>query len=54
LLYTADELDGFAAELAELGARELETFAYFRHGDEPDAPAAALRVAELSSQPATG
>ena len=44
LLYTDEELDQFAAELAELGGREVETFAFFRHGDAPDAPAAALRV----------
>jgi uncharacterized protein YecE (DUF72 family) len=45
LLYPADELDAFAAELAELGGRGIETFAYFRHGDEPTAPAAAVQVA---------
>jgi uncharacterized protein YecE (DUF72 family) len=44
LLYTDDELDGFAAELRELGEEGIETFAFFRHGDAPDAPAAALRV----------
>jgi uncharacterized protein YecE (DUF72 family) len=44
LLYTETELDAIAAELSGLVASGVETFAFFRHGDEPDAPAAAVRV----------
>ena len=44
LRYSETELDAIAAELAELTSRGVETFAFFRHGDEPDAPAAALAV----------
>ena len=44
LLYTDEQLTTAAAELTELHQRGIETLAYFRHGDEPDAPAAALRV----------
>jgi uncharacterized protein YecE (DUF72 family) len=44
LLYTEAELDAIAAELSGLVARGVETFAFFRHGDEPDAPEAAVRV----------
>ena len=40
--------------LAALGGRGIETFAFFRHGDEPDAPAAALAVAADSGSSATG
>ena len=47
LLYSEDELDAIATELSELAGRGIETFAYFRHGDDPDAPAAALRVTGL-------
>jgi len=54
LLYSEDELEAIAAELSELAGRGVETFAYFRHGDDPDAPAAALRVTALGSTPATG
>ena len=54
LLYTDAELDGFATELTELHQRGIETFAFFRHGDEPDAPAAALRVIAQGFEPATG
>ena len=44
LRYDETELGAIAAELAGLTARGVETFAFFRHGEEPDAPAAALRV----------
>ncbi len=44
LLYDDVELEQIAADLRSLTA---ESFAYFRHGDEPDAAAAALRVAAL-------
>ena len=44
LRYDETELAAAAAELTGLVARGVETFAFFRHGDEPDAPAAALRV----------
>ena len=54
LLYSEDELDAIATELSELAGRGIETFAYFRHGDDPDAPAAALRVTGLGTTPATG
>ena len=47
LLYSEDELDAITRELSELAGRGIETFAYFRHGDDPDAPAAALRVTGL-------
>ena len=43
LRYTDGELDAIAAELPGSRQRGIETFAFFRHGDEPDAPAAALR-----------
>ena len=42
-------LAGITKELRELGEVGVETFAFFRHGDEPDAPAAAIRVALLSA-----
>jgi uncharacterized protein YecE (DUF72 family) len=48
LLYTQDELEGFAAELRALAGGGVETYAFFRHGDEPDAPAAALSVQALA------
>jgi uncharacterized protein YecE (DUF72 family) len=54
LLYTDAELHGFATELTELHQRGIETFAFFRHGDEPHAPAAALRVIGHGFEPATG
>jgi len=44
LLYSEAELGAIADELSGLAARSVETFAFFRHGDEPDAPANALRV----------
>jgi len=47
LRYPNEELDAIAARLAALSDAGTETFAYFRHGDEPDAPAAAMRVAAV-------
>ena len=46
LQYGDAELSRIAIELADLEARGIETFAFFRHGDAPDAPAAAQRVAD--------
>jgi uncharacterized protein YecE (DUF72 family) len=54
LRYSEPELDAISSELAKLVERGTETFGYFRHGDDPDAPAAALRVMGHGSQPATG
>jgi uncharacterized protein YecE (DUF72 family) len=47
LLYAPAELERFAAELRALTGTGVETYAFFRHGDEPDAPAAALAVQGL-------
>lgn len=44
LLYTDAELEKISSRLRDLEARDVETFAYFRHGDEPTAPHAALTV----------
>jgi uncharacterized protein YecE (DUF72 family) len=38
-------LAGITKELQALGGAGVETFAFFRHGDEPEAPVAAIRVA---------
>lgn len=48
LAYEAEELERFAAELAELAAAGIEAYAFFRHGDEPAAPAAALSALALT------
>ncbi len=45
LLYDDAELMRIAGELRELARLGTETFAFFRHGDAPDAPAAAAVVA---------
>jgi uncharacterized protein YecE (DUF72 family) len=37
LAYAVAELDGIATRLRDLTGRGIETFAFFRHGDEPDA-----------------
>lgn len=47
LRYSDAELEAIAADLRALAAAGTETFAFFRHGDAPDAPAAATRVAAL-------
>lgn len=44
LEYTVSELATIDERLAELDRRGIETFAYFRHGDEPDAVRYALRA----------
>jgi len=44
LLYADTELDAIAAELRAIEQRGIDALAFFRHGDDPDAPAAALRV----------
>ncbi len=45
LRYAPAELERIAAELQRLLDSNVETYAFFRHGDEPDAPAAAMAVA---------
>src|SRR6476659_8395096 len=47
LLYEEEELDEIAAQVRRLAKAGTETFAYFRHGDDPDAPVAAMRVAAM-------
>jgi uncharacterized protein YecE (DUF72 family) len=47
LRYADAELEKIAAELSELDTGGTETFAFFRHGDDPDAPTAAMRVATM-------
>lgn len=44
LSYTDAELEAISSRLRGLETRDIETFAYFRHGDEPTAPHAALTV----------
>ena len=44
LVYDEGVLSTIAAELDALAAAEMDVLAYFRHGDAPDAPRAALRV----------
>lgn len=44
LVHTDAELAAIVGSLRALGDRGIETFAFFRHGDEPDAPREALRV----------
>ena len=44
LLYTDAELEAVAAELEGLARNGTDVLAFFRHGDEPDAPQAALRI----------
>jgi uncharacterized protein YecE (DUF72 family) len=47
LRYADSELETIAAELGSLAGAGTEVFAYFRHGAEPDAAAAATRVSTL-------
>jgi uncharacterized protein YecE (DUF72 family) len=47
LLYADGELDSIATRLVALANAGTKTLAYFRHGDEPDAPAAAMRVSAV-------
>ncbi|MFN0154768.1 MAG: DUF72 domain-containing protein [Gaiella sp.] len=44
LTYTEPELGAIAARLGRLVEKGVETFAFFRHGDTPDAPRYAERV----------
>lgn len=44
LVHDDDELETIAAELDALATAGTDVLAYFRHGDAPDAPRAALRV----------
>ncbi len=44
LSYSDAERAEIAARLAELAVRGIEAYGFFRHGDEPDAPHAALDV----------
>ncbi len=44
LAYGDRELDAIAAHVGGLVGRGIETFAFFRHGDEPHAPAAACAI----------
>ena len=45
--YSDDDLRGLAERIAPLVAAGVDVFAYFRHEDEPTAPAYALRLLEL-------
>ena len=45
LRYTAAELDRIASDIRALVTARTETFAFFRHGEAPDAAAAAAAVA---------
>ncbi len=47
--YDEGQLARITAELAGIVARGADVFAFFRHGDLPDAPHAALRVLELGT-----
>jgi uncharacterized protein YecE (DUF72 family) len=45
--YSDEDLAGFAEEIRPLLAAGIEVFAYFRHEDEPTAPAYAERLVEF-------
>jgi uncharacterized protein YecE (DUF72 family) len=45
--YSDDDLRALAARIAPLVTAGVDVFAYFRHEDEPTAPAYALRLLEL-------
>ena len=45
--YSDEDLGGFVEEIRPLLAAGIEVFAYFRHEDEPTAPAYAERLLEL-------
>jgi len=45
--YSDEDLAGFAEEIRPLLAAGIEVYAYFRHEDEPTAPAYAERLLEL-------
>jgi uncharacterized protein YecE (DUF72 family) len=46
--YDTEQLAQIAAELVTVAAGGADVLAFFRHGDLPDAPRAALRVLELA------
>ena len=48
LRYTEAEVASIVGELNRLAAAGVETFAFFRHGDAPDAVAAAIEVRQRS------
>ena len=48
LVYSLAELGAIATELDGLARSGTKALAYFRHGDAPDAPRAALQVRELA------
>ena len=45
--YSEDDLGDLATEIRPLAGRGLEVYGYFRHEDEPTAPAYAARLLEL-------
>jgi uncharacterized protein YecE (DUF72 family) len=47
--YDDERLTGLAAGIAPLLARGLDVYCYFRHEDEPTAPAYASRLLELAA-----
>jgi len=47
--YADDELRGLAERIAPLLDADVDVYAYFRHEDEPTAPAYALRLLQLLS-----
>jgi uncharacterized protein YecE (DUF72 family) len=49
--FTEADLEGFAARIRPLLAAGTDVFAYFRHEDEPTAPAYAERLQELLADP---
>ena len=50
LRYSDEELARIAAELSSLSAAGVEVLAFFRHGDEPNAPLAAMAIAAQLSR----
>jgi uncharacterized protein YecE (DUF72 family) len=49
--YAEADLEGFAARIRPLLAAGTDVYAYFRHEDEPTAPAYAARLRELIAAP---
>jgi uncharacterized protein YecE (DUF72 family) len=49
LRYETKEIEPIASDLRELAGLGIETFAFFRHGERPDAPATALQVVAASA-----
>lgn len=46
LVYGEEEIEVMGGVLSALAQGGVETYAYFRHGDAPDAPVAAIRLVE--------